>query len=292
MSRNNQFRIDLGQGSSGERDDPLSGLTDVELTLPISNDEALLYENGKWKNKAVAGGTSTYSNPTPTPTAVGGVEAGTTFDNVTIEDVLNDLFYPYVAINATSLSADVGNSTREKGDTITATINFTANYNLGSLPLTDITFKRAGVIQQSGLSSTWAETVDITDNVTFSAEVSDGTTTDTVNRSYSFVYPFYYGVDSPGLTPTAIRTNFGATVTGSGDKVYSFAPTNQVYYFAYPASYGLLTRVLDWNNFDITGDFTVRTENLTGLDGSAQSYYIYEFNNLVTHAAQNLTFDT
>lgn len=238
------------------------------------------------------GSAGTYTNLTPMPQSLGGLDAGTTFDNTDITSLLDGLLYPYVAINATSLSGSIGNSLRERGNTISGPITFTANYTLGTDPLTDITFKRDGVVQQTGLSNTWVESFNVTTNTTFRAEVSDGTTTDSVQRSYSFVYPFYWGTGAPGLTPAEIRSNFGAQVTNNGDKIVSMVPSNEVYYFAYPASYGALNRVLDWNNFDITSDFTIRVENLVGLDGSSQSYRIYEFNNLVSHSAQNITFDT
>lgn len=40
-------------------------------------------------------GTGTYTNENKTPSAVGGVPAGTSFDNVRVSDVLDMLLYPY-----------------------------------------------------------------------------------------------------------------------------------------------------------------------------------------------------
>ena len=240
---------------------------------------------------ANAGGAAIlYTNATPMPQSLGGLNAGTTFTDEPIQSVLDSLLYPYVSPSV-NLGADVGNSLREFGNDIAA-INFTATGTDGTNPITTYTFRRGGISQQSGASNTWAESTPVSTNTTFEVEASDGTSSAFDSISYSFVYPFYYGVGAPGLSPASIRSTFGATITGAGDKTYAFAPTSQVYYFAFPQSYGTLTRILDWNGFDITADFTVRSELLTGLDASAQSYYIYEFNNLVSHSAQNLTFDT
>ena len=251
--------------------------------------------NSSWVAFGTSGGSVTYTNATAMPADFGGLPSGRTFSNETIQDILDDMLYPYVAVNATSLSADIGNSLREKGDTVTSTINFTANYTLGSADLVSIVFKRGGTQQQTGLTNTFAEVDDITDTVSFTAEVYDGTTTDIASRNYSFVYPFYYGVDASSASAADAAAKvvlLTKAIENSGDKTKGFAPSNQVYYFAYPASYGTLTRVLDWNSFDITADFTVHTQNITGLDANPVSYYIYEFNNLVTHSSQNLVFDT
>jgi len=295
MSRNNQFTVDLGNGIviGAKEGIDIEQLNNVVVS-GISTGQHLEWNGNNWVNATPpsGGGGGTYTNTTPVITPHGGVPVNQTFNAMAISDVLDLILYPYVAIQSNSLTADISNSLREKGNSITATINFTSNYTIGSVALVDIDFQRNNISQQKTASNTWSETTDITDTTTFKAIVNDGTSTPQSTITYSFVYPFYYGVGAAGLTTAQIRTNFGATVTNAGDKVYSFAPTNQVYYFAYPASYGTLIRVLDWNGFDITADFTLRTENITGLDTAAISYYIYEFNNLVTHTAQNLTFDT
>jgi hypothetical protein len=45
--------------------------------------------------------------------------------------------------------------------------------------------------------------------------------------------------------------------------------------FAYPKAHGNLTKIVDPNNFDITGSFTKHEVSVTGLDGSSQAYYVY-----------------
>ena len=73
------------------------------------------------------------------------------------------------------------------------------------------------------------------------------------------------------------------TIGSTGTLVRSITATaSQVFYFAYPLSYGALTSILDVNNFETIGDWTRTTRSFTGLDATSQSYYVYEFKNPVT----------
>ena len=74
------------------------------------------------------------------------------------------------------------------------------------------------------------------------------------------------------------------------NKTTTTSPSSEVYYFAYPSSYGSLTSILDTNGFETLSDYTKRTENITGLDASSQEYFIYEFNNLTTQTDFNNTY--
>ena len=45
--------------------------------------------------------------------------------------------------------------------------------------------------------------------------------------------------------------------------------------FAYPKAHGVVKQIFDPNNFDVTGTFTRTEVSITGLDGTAQVYYVY-----------------
>jgi hypothetical protein len=111
------------------------------------------------------------------------------------------------------------------------------------------------------------------------------------SASFTFVYPYYYGPGAVGLTAAAVAglTKDIRTSTASLNRVFT-ATAGQVYYFAYLASYGALTSILDENGFETIGDWTLRTEDITGLDATAQSYRIYEFDNPVAGGTTNYTF--
>ena len=45
--------------------------------------------------------------------------------------------------------------------------------------------------------------------------------------------------------------------------------------FAYPKAHGVLSSILDPNNFETIGNYTRSEVSVTGLDGTAQAYYVY-----------------
>lgn len=233
-----------------------------------------------------AGGSGLYTNLTPVPVTLGGIEAGSTFDETPIEDVLDQLLYPYQS-PLVSLSTVPNSNLREFGDDVISVL-LTANTTERTYPITDITFKRGGVTLQSGLLTTYNEPNDVVTNTTFSVEVDDGSGEPGVptisNQSFNFVYPFYWGVGAPGLTMTQIAA-LTKSISTKSTKAVTTSPNSEVYYFAYPASYGPLSDILDDNAFSTISDYTYRqSESFTGLDGTPQDYDVYEF--------QILTFQT
>ena len=45
--------------------------------------------------------------------------------------------------------------------------------------------------------------------------------------------------------------------------------------FATPAANGVIKTITDPNGFNVTDTFTQTTVSITGLDGTAQQYYVY-----------------
>lgn len=113
----------------------------------------------------------------------------------------------------------------------------------------------------------------------------------TNSKSFVFVYPYYYGIGVAGLIPAQVAALTKNIVIENANKNVNYAITSaQVYYFAYPASYGVLSSILDENGFEVIADWTLTVANITGLDTNAISYNIYEFNNLVSAPATDYTF--
>lgn len=203
-----------------------------------------------------------------------------------------------------SLAGTGSNVLREKGNT------------QASAPLTATTTKQARNIQRveffrgvtsifvddpsanpTGGVTNYTDNTPFSDNVTYTAKVTDiaGTpaaTTVTSNAvTYSFVYPYYYGAGAVGLTPIQVSGLTKSIETSSASKTKSFtATTGQVFYFAQPAAYPALTSILDINGFETITDWTLTTQNIVGLDTTAQSYRIYEFNNPVVAGTYQYTF--
>lgn len=255
-------------------------------------------------------GSSTWTPEGVTQSTVGGVASGTDLGTspVDISATLLDMFYPYTAptvtlSSPTSTTYEIGDdqtpvslsaTTVKHSDNITSVI-FQRSINSGAYS----TVSTVGVPNPAGGVETGSDTpsfpiaqVSQVSTLDYRSTVGDGTSTSNSNvRRQTYVYPFYYGSGAAGLTGAQIRSTLTQLTETVGDKTLAFTPSSQVYYFAYPASYASLTRVLDANGFDITADFTLRNPvSITGLDTTAQNYKVYEYNNL-TSLSQSLTFD-
>lgn len=213
---------------------------------------------------------------------------GTNLSLAGVRAALNYIFNFSYAAPAISLSSDVATTVREKG-TATGPVTLTATTTRTSNAITLVDYYRTGVLIHTkaapiaaGGVETYSDLTGFTDTTTFHARAGDGTTNTTSNTiTYNFVYPYYYGAGAAGLTAAQVAALTKDVRASSSDITYSFTiAVGQKIYMAYPASYGALTSIHDSNGFETIGDWTLRTENITGLDATAQSYRIYEFNNL------------
>jgi len=205
-----------------------------------------------------------------------------------------------------SLTASGSGTVREKGASVASTL-LTAAVTRRSDPIAAVRFylspstlldtQVAGGAIPSGGNSTYTYSTPFSDNVSFYAQADDtgatgGPTTATSNTvTFTFVYPYYFGSGAAALTPAAVAALTKDIRVSTSNLNRTFTPNgSQVLYFAYPASYGGLTSILDQNGFETIGDWTLRTQNITGLDATAQSYRIYEYNNTPVAGTYSFTF--
>lgn len=226
---------------------------------------------------------------------------GFTSDNLrdTLEKILDLSYVP----PSVSFAATGSGTVREKGDTVNGS-TLTATVTKTTDDIARIQFFLDGVSiddnnppANTGSGNTsYVDATIFSDNVTYRVDVTDdgtsgGPTTVSASRTFNFVYPYYSGAGVPSLTAAQVAALTKDIRTSTASLNKNFTTSNgDVYYFAYPASYGALTSILDENGFETIGDWTLRTENITGLDATAQSYRIYEFNNPVVAGTTNYTF--
>lgn len=223
-------------------------------------------------------------------------------------DGIDDTFQKIIDIQYTaplvSLSASGASTLREKGATVTST-TLTATVTKRSDPIAEVRFfQGSSLISQqtsggaipNGGNSTYAWTGSFSDNTTFSVEVDDngatgGPTTVTSSTTFSFVYPYYVGAGPPGLTASQVAALTKRIINSTASRTETIAAgAGEVFYFAYPASYGALASILDVNNFETFNDWTLTTSNITGLDSNPVSYRIYSFDNPVVAGSYTYTF--
>lgn len=242
-----------------------------------------------------------YTNNTPTPSKIGGIDAGTTFDDESIKSILGKLLYPYVAFTITSSSST---TYLEYGNSVSLT-TIGASVTKGSNPITSFNIyadgrsinNTAGITTLNKLISGQSSTINTTINYVSSTDadgsisvtVSDGTTTNSKTlRTYKHVYPYYHGVVNEGdVVNSSKLQSFGSSgkdISAKGTKTYTYVLNNQIPVYASPIDYGEVS-ISDAN----TG--TPYTFNKTEIvvnnsyDRTA-TYYVYKLSQPVTGTFQ------
>ena len=248
-----------------------------------------------------------YSNATPVVAAHGGIAAGETFDEVPVTDMLTKILYPWVAPVVTAAVVTPSNGgVFEKGNTQTVTaVNVTVTkksanitkvelYN-GSTVIGTKSGDDLSAVNSGSTAQTLAFTglnISVSANQSFTAKVTDadGKVTSANTGTFSFVYPYYYGVIDSGATADAAAVKaLTKVVQAKGTKALNFTASDQRMVFAVPAANDAIKTITDPNGFNVTDTFTESTVSITGLDGTAQSYYVYT-SDATTVSAFKMTF--
>lgn len=249
-------------------------------------------------------GNITYTNATPIVSAHGGVAVGDTFDNVPISKVLDKILYPYVApvVSASAAPSNGGTFEIGVGTTVTSvTANVTKKARsitkvevFGSDSATALATKTDAVANGGSFTLTFSKELKAAaaNGTRFTVKVtdSDKKVTSANTGTFSLVYPFYQGVIAAGATADAATVKaLTKKIETKGNKKWAYTATNQKMVFAYPASYGNLTKIFDANNFDVTGTFTKSTVNIACADGTSVPYNVY-VNSASTVSGFNMDF--
>lgn len=238
-----------------------------------------------------------YKNQTPSTVAVGGIAKGYVPPTAGVEvvDMLDKLLHAYVAPTVTAAMTPANGGTVEIG-TAQSVTGVTVNITLGSAAITKIEVFDGSTslgsltsgIKAGANTVAFANALSVTANKQLSVTVTDadGKTVTAKTGTYNFVSPYYYGAIAADATPTeALIKAATKSVQAKGNKSFNFTCNNQKMMFAYPKSYGALSKILDANSFDVTGTFT-RTE--VTVDNVA--YYAYS-NDPSTVSAFKMTFN-
>lgn len=219
-----------------------------------------------------------------TVSALGGIAAGTDLNNMSVQEVLSKLLFPYVAPTL-SVSGTPNGGTFEKGDNKTITA-VRASVGKKSEAITKVEVKNGSTVLatktgdevKAGGNFDFAVNVPVnSNNVQLTVEVTDAANKMVSGRTgaFNFHYPYYMGVTSKdALTGDEIKA-LTKKIEGKGNKAHNFTTNNQRVVFAYPKAHGKLKTIFDANNFDSTKSFALTEVNITGLDGTEQPYYVY-----------------
>lgn len=236
-----------------------------------------------------------------TVNAHGGVAAGEDLNGLTTKEILKKILYPYVQPTVGNATATPNGGTYEKGTVKTITqvsitvtkksepITSVALYNGSSLisEKTGSDVKDGGTIKFTNLSFNVP-----TDGNQLTVKVTDakGTVQEKKTTSMSFVYPYYVGSCASGTTINeSLVESLTKKIESKGNKSNEFSVTDGHMVFAYPKSYGVLKSILDPNNFETISGYKQYEVSVTGLDNTAQTYYVY-VSNATTVNKFNVTF--
>lgn len=226
-------------------------------------------DNSKEWIKLGGGGSDsngTYTNTTPTPVVIGGVPAGTTFNDVPITDVFNMLFYPYQPPAFTQFSVnktqyEIGEST---GTQLMLSWNTSnqANIQPNSVVITFNNTEIGANLANSGTNQTFTIT-ETTKNVPGTVPVKielTNTKNEKANRTVNleWLHSIYYGVSA--LDTITGVASFTKINTNTIARTYNFAAGGYKY-LVYPSS---IADCIEWK--DESTNLQVPFEKLTNLN--------------------------
>lgn len=238
-----------------------------------------------------------YTNQTPSTVAVGGVPAGYVppSSGIDVKDLVDKMLHAYVAPKVSASAVPTNGGVFEIGTSKTVT-SVTVNITMGSTGIKKIeVFDGSSVLGSltSGINAgantvTLTSELTVTTNKQLSVKVTDNEdkVVSANTGAFTFVSPYYYGAIAETATPTeTLIKEATKSVTTKGNKTFNFTCNNQKMLFAYPKSYGALSKIIDANNFDVTGTFTRTEVTVDGVE-----YYAYA-NEASTVSAFKMTFN-
>jgi hypothetical protein len=229
-----------------------------------------------------------YTNATPTPTALGGIEAGSTFDNVSVQGMFDLLLYPYQApsfvtfgISGLSSSYEVGTSIAGTSRTATWTTSNASNINANTVDIVDVTNSNtllAENVANDGSETITLPTISKSTNTThvFRIEaINSKNSTFSRNLTISWQWALFYGESTAtSVSSSDILALRVKTLVNNSNGTFNFIGGGYKY-FCYPTSFGLKTTFKDQaTNLDVAM-LAPQTVSVTNTNGVATNYYVH-----------------
>ena len=241
--------------------------------------------DGRVVLKDATGGNEKFTREDTTTTAIGGLNAGSSIKDLTANQVLEAILFPYqkptvaFTINPATTIYEVGSTVSSIDFSITVSKK---SKDVQSIKIYDgsnlVTTITDGV--SAGGVFTYTYACNVTANTTLKVEVTDGDSVVSATKNLVFTYKSYYGYVADGTTvdETAITGLQNDTLKTSKGLTYNgISCSNSKVVYAYPKSQGLLSSILDGNGFEYIDSYTNTTINVGGID-----YYVYVLTDAAT----------
>lgn len=198
--------------------------------------------------------------------------------------MFNALLYPYVAPSV-SLSLNPSAGIREYGNPVSSVI-LNSNITLGSESSLQLQLKRgsttihtSNINNQTSYSFTYDASSDPIDSTTtFSVQITDSTSSKSASQSYTFVYPYYWGIINNSTAEADDVKSQNKVVSGKTNVIKKFTCTDAFPFLAIPSSWGQVSSIFDANEFNVTSSFNLQQIKIVGLDSTEVDYNVYVLN--------------
>ena len=166
---------------------------------------------------------ATITSDAATTVSVGGVAKGTSLKDKSVAEVIESIFFPYVAFTFNSISTSNSAGTKEYGTTVTVT-TVTPSFTAGSEVISSVKIgtTSGGSNLYSGTSASNGSAITLTTSKSYNGTtggtiyctLSDGTTTTTKSTTVRYDYYTYYAVTDTADTPTSWTPVGSTSVSG------------------------------------------------------------------------------
>jgi hypothetical protein len=237
------------------------------------------------------------TNPTPTPTTIGGIVAGTTFNSLPVETVLQNLLYPYQVPAFTSFGISGQATPLEVGASVVGGVRSFAwttsnSTNIGANTISIIDVTNSNAILTSNAANTGSASLTLTAVTKIIATThqwkiqATNTQSNTLSSTYTVTWQWrrFYG-ESVNVTLTALDVQalrisaLSSTFAGT----YPFSAGGYKY-IAYPTTFGTATSFKDQStNLDVPFQ-PIQIISITNANGIATNYNVHRTTNILGSA--------
>ncbi len=241
-----------------------------------------------------------FTDSRPVPISMGDIGLGTTFNNMSIADVLRKIVYPYLAPTCTinlmnsSRYVEVGSYPNiQLAYSITKRTSPTLPTKLTNMiPSTYPAIKTLGQTTVNGVARGVVITPLTATTSTFTIKVNDGTGSNTASTSIEGIYPYFYGFTASNTLTVAALQSMNKIVEPKADKTLDITGEGN-FFFAYDSDYGPLTSILNPENIEILGTFSATSKILSSPTGlwTSKEYRVYKWSNVSQIGPPSENFD-
>lgn len=291
--RNTYDVIEISGSNLLVHTDGFGQVTSSLFTTPVDTSSAytvVVYQNGAFRSVTGQIGTVYYTNSEPVPVTIGGIDEGSTFDNVPITTMFDLLLYPYqypsfseFSVNISS-PVEVGYTIAAGNKTFTWSTTHSANITPNSVSIDDTTYSTT---LATGLTNDGTEVIALPSSIQHTTNTShvwtvyaQNTKSQTISKTYTvnWYWRIYYGESAlDSLTESDIESLRVSSLANTAANTYNFqAVAFQYKYICYPSSFGTLTHFKDVaTNLDVDMYSTVDVVSVTNTYGITTNYNIH-----------------